>query len=239
MIRGLEQAALKLGIASKSMTNGDSDSTKHYTSPEEIPMMYRAQVEGRCSLMFAGNNKDLERWKDEWIYPVKEQPRYQKKEPTVGLDGSIYRIKVKFPFRLLSNCGQDNIIRPIMGKDGIPFFPGSSVKGIFRRACNEAQAKKYCGDDKNLSPSSLGLRFHGAYPIGDWAGTRKVTLFKDRKKQRFAIECLMLCIPSKNVKLVQIQKKDRMQQLWLQLACISQLSFLSLVAQILVLIGKK
>jgi len=183
MIRGLEQAALKLGIASKSMTNGDSDSTKHYTSPEEIPMMYRAQVEGRCSLMFAGNNKDLERWKDEWIYPVKEQPRYQKKEPTVGLDGSIYRIKVKFPFRLLSNCGQDNIIRPIMGKDGIPFFPGSSVKGIFRRACNEAQAKKYCGDDKNLSPSSLGLRFHGAYPIGDWAGTRKVTLFKRGQKE--------------------------------------------------------
>lgn len=174
MIRGLKHAATELGLAPTSTTMTKSYSLEHQTSPDEIPMMYRAQVEGRCSLMFAGSNKDLEKWKGEWIDPKPEEPRYQKNEPPLGLDGDVYRIKVKFPFRLLSNCGQDNIIRPIMGKNGIPFFAGSSVKGIFRRACNDAQAQKYCGDAQNLSPSSLGLRFHGAYPIGDWAGTRKV-----------------------------------------------------------------
>jgi CRISPR-associated protein Cmr6 len=185
MIRGLEQASEKLGISTKSKTVTNSHSLVHETSPDEIPMMYRAQVEGRCNLMFAGSNKDLEKWKDEWIYPKPDEPRYQKNEPPLGLDGTIYRIKVKFPFRLLSNCGQDNIIRPIMGKNGIPFFAGSSVKGIFRRACNDAQAQKYCGDAQNLSPSSVGLRFHGAYPIGDWAGTRKVTFTGKEPEVRY------------------------------------------------------
>lgn len=182
MIRGLDQAAKSLGITpppKQQKTTRPSDSL-HDNEEERVPMMYRAQVDGRCSLMFAGDNEDLERWKDEWIYPNSSQdlPRYQKKELPLGLDGTTYRIKARFPFRLLSNCGQDNIIRPIMGKDGIPYFSGSSVKGIFRRACNNIQAEKYCGDDKNLAPSSLGFRFHGAYPVGDWSGMQKVKLRK-------------------------------------------------------------
>jgi len=169
IIRGLDKIANSLGIDVKDT------SLKHTTSPEEVPMMYRAQVGGRCSLMFAGDNQDLESWKDEWVYPNSQGlPRYQKKEPTLGLDGTIYRVEVKFPFRLLSNCGQDSIIRPIMGKDGIPYFSGSSIKGLFRRACNDIQAEKYCGDDENLAPSTLGFRFHGAYPVGDWSGMHKV-----------------------------------------------------------------
>lgn len=172
MIRGLDQVAKSFGII--------PESAKHTTSPEEVPMMYRAQVDGRCSLMFAGNNQDLEDWKDEWVYPdSKNLPHFQKKEPHLGLDGTIYRIKVKFPFRLLSNCGQDSIIRPILGKDGIPFLSGSSVKGLFRRACNnETQVKNYCGDDDNVAPSNLGFRFHGAYPVGDWSGMHKVKVRK-------------------------------------------------------------
>lgn len=136
--------------------------------PEQIPMMYRAQVQGRCSLQFAGNNDDLERWTDEWVYPKNDQtPTYQYPELPLGFDGEIYRIKVEFPFRLFSNCGQDNIARPIIGKNGIPFLPGSSVKGLFRRACSEEKALKYCGDKDNLNPGTL--RFLGAYPLGNWA----------------------------------------------------------------------
>jgi CRISPR-associated protein Cmr6 len=184
MIRGLDQAAKSLGITPPAQPTKNTRSGKASNVPEEeaVPMMYRAQVEGRCSLMFAGGNEDLERWKDEWIYPKPEQPCYQRKEPPLGLDGKIYRIAVNFPFRLLSNCGQDSILRPILGKHGIPFLSGSSVKGIFRRACvnpdrtvNLEQVKKYCGDDANLAPSKLGVRFHGAYPVGDWAGTHKIT----------------------------------------------------------------
>lgn len=179
MIRGLEQAAESLGIT-PAMSKEKKSEVKHTTSSEEVPRMYRAQVDGRCSLMFAGRNDDLEHWKDEWVYPNPEKPRYQKEEPPLGLDGKIYRIKVEFPFRLLSNCGQDSIIRPIMGKDGIPYFSGSSIKGLFRRACNEINeslAKRYCGDDDDLAPSELGFRFHGAYPVGDWSGVHKVKVW--------------------------------------------------------------
>ena len=170
MFRGLSQAAQSLGIEvtdNKQSKGGQAEFTE-----EEIPMMYRAQIDGRCSLQFAGSNSDLERWREEWIdSQVANTPRYQNKEPNLGLDGFIYRIKIEFPFRLFSNCGQDSILRPIMGKNGIPFLSGSSVKGLFRRACNDAEKKKYCGDDQNLAPSDLGLRFHGAYPIGDWSGS--------------------------------------------------------------------
>ncbi len=156
--------------------------TDAYYDPEQVPRMYRAQVEGRCSLQFAGDrNRDLKNWVIEWVDPISEenpQPRYQRQEPTLGWDGSIYRLKIDFPWRVCSNCGSDSILRPILGKDGIPFFPGSSVKGLFRRLLNsehlDSEAKKsiknYCGSQDIKGQ----LRFHGAYPVGDWACTQKV-----------------------------------------------------------------
>ncbi|MBT9317689.1 hypothetical protein [Leptothoe spongobia] len=146
-------------------TNGSPD-----TDPEEIPMMYRAQIHGRCSLHYAGKkNQDLDVWLEEWTNSeLQQSPRYQHQEPEIGWNGNVYRIKVEFPWRLFSNCGQDSIARPVIGKNGIPFIPGSSVKGLFRRICDDAQLTKYCGDKQDLNPSSVGFRFHGAYPIGDW-----------------------------------------------------------------------
>jgi CRISPR-associated protein Cmr6 len=88
----------------------------------------------------------------------------------LGLDNGIYRIEVEFPYRVFSNCGQDSIARPTIGKDGIPFLPGSSVKGLFKRACTPEQAVQYCGDARDRDHLKPGdLRFHGAYPIGDWS----------------------------------------------------------------------
>ena len=152
------------------------------TNPERVPMMYRAQVSGRCSLMFAGdNNQDLNDWAEEWVYPNPNkngEPHYQHEQPKLGLDGSVYRLEIEFPFRVCSNCGQDNILRPVIGKHGIPFIPGSSVKGVFQRllfsdgvsAENKQKVAKYCGSEEHPGI----LRFHGAYQIGDWAGTEKV-----------------------------------------------------------------
>jgi CRISPR-associated protein Cmr6 len=148
--------------------------------------MYRAQVGGRCSLQFINSNRktqntvqedDLEEWLREWLYPSLSQapqdpdcaPTYCHQPPPLNLEGSSYRIQVEFPFRLFSNCGQDSIARPVIGKHGIPCLPGSGVKGVFRRACeNPAQVKKYCGDRNDLIPGTSGLRFHAAYPIGNW-----------------------------------------------------------------------
>jgi CRISPR-associated protein Cmr6 len=182
MIRGLKEAGKKLGLESnpndEKLSKSCCEEQFDPKVPRGVPMMYRAQIRWRCSLQFAGDNQHLKQWAKEWIRPVSnQQPCYQYAEPQkMGLDGSIYRIKVEFPFRLFSNSGQDSIFRPVLGKNGIPFIPGSGVKGLFLRVCqaddranNRSQedslAKRYCGDaDK---PGIL--RFHGAYPIGDWA----------------------------------------------------------------------
>jgi CRISPR-associated protein Cmr6 len=160
--------------------------------PEQVPMMYRAQVQGRCSLQYGKNNHDLKRWTKEWVYPNNEdeqKPFYQNLEPSLERDDSIYRIKIEFPFRVLTNCGQDSILRPTIGVNGIPFIPGSSIKGLFQRLCYHPQVsdalknqvKDYCG-----TPEKPGiLRFHGAYPVGDWAGTTTVELKNKSLETRY------------------------------------------------------
>ncbi|WP_414584862.1 RAMP superfamily CRISPR-associated protein [Scytonema sp. PCC 10023] len=135
----------------------------------EVPRMYRAQWEERCQLQFVPKTEDRDQWLKEWIDPegngnVSQHSLGSKPE---GYDGSVYRIRIKFPYRVFTNSGQDdNIQRPPFGKKGIPFIPGSSIKGLFRRVCNHEDKLFYCG-----STDKPGcLRFHGAYPIGDWTG---------------------------------------------------------------------
>ena len=147
------------------------------TDPKRVPMMYRAQVQGRCSLHNAKReNQDLDNWAGQWTFPQKNgEARYQRSMPVLGQDGDIYRVAVAFPFRLFSNGGQDSIMRPMMGKDGIPFLPGSSVKGSFLRACSAEQVSYYCGRTVRKEgkmqhlPGEVPLRFLGAYPVGNWA----------------------------------------------------------------------
>ena len=161
--------------------NPNTEPEKITTDPEDVPMMYRAQI-GRCSLQYAGNQDDRTQWVKEWVYPIPNQPnqrepRHQHLEPDLR-EASFHCVKVEFPYRVFSNCGQDSIQRPVLDVRGIPFIPGSGVKGLFRRACqerdrienkpkNESLTSKYCGDKENLKPGCL--RFHGAYPIGNWA----------------------------------------------------------------------
>jgi CRISPR-associated protein Cmr6 len=174
--------AAQLGIDIKPPARAD----QWGTTPEAVPMMYRAQVMGRCSLHNAKKeNQDLNNWTKQWTYPHEQGPqkgeaRYQRSPLPLGQDGDVYRIEVEFPFRLFSNGGQDSIMRPMLGKDGIPFLPGSSVKGLFLRGCNADQAQRYCGQTitgdtaqakgklQHL-PGTLKFRFHGAYPLGDWS----------------------------------------------------------------------
>ncbi|MFK0730611.1 MAG: RAMP superfamily protein [Gloeotrichia echinulata GP01] len=70
-------------------------------------------------------------------------------------------------WRFVTNGGQDDdIIRPVIGVFGLPFYPGSSMKGAFSKACTQEQKQRYQLTKNGDEPSLL--RFHGGYPINDW-----------------------------------------------------------------------
>ncbi|MBE7385862.1 MAG: RAMP superfamily protein [Leptolyngbya sp. SIO1E4] len=131
---------------------------------QKVPMMFRAQVNGRCQLQRLipkADEQDAERWADEWIdkaYP--EAPEFSDPVQT-----RTYQLS----WRFVTNSGQDDgIIRPVIGARGWPFYPGSSMKGVFRQACNAPQAARYCGEKGGKDDLSPGiLRFHGGYPTDD------------------------------------------------------------------------
>jgi len=133
---------------------------------QKIPLMFRAQIKGRSQLHFIdqhrtrrGEEQDSERWVSEWI------ERVDTKQPEFGEDVKTHNYT--FPWRFVTNGGQDEgIIRPVMGAYGFPFYPGSSMKGIFCQACTSEQRERYRLTKNGDEPSLL--RFHGGYPVNDW-----------------------------------------------------------------------
>jgi CRISPR-associated protein Cmr6 len=158
-----------------------------------IPKMYLAQIEERCSLQYAAIGDDRKQWLKEWSDPKQDGKSYVHDKPSITKEGkpyegsklklkqntSIYCLEIKFEGRVVSNGGRDSIIRPVMGKNGIPFIPGSSIKGLFRRACDSEQKVKYCG---NTDRPGI-LRFHGIYPIGDWVKGMEDIVHPQQKRQ--------------------------------------------------------
>lgn len=137
---------------------------------KKVPMMFQAQVDGRCQIQRLdpdkkkqGATQDCDRWADEWIDKVDRQLP----ESRSGAQTRTFT----FTWRLVSNSGvDDSVIRPVIGARGYPYYPGSSMKGVFRRACSSEQAARYCGKPlpgKDWEPGIL--RFHGGYPVNsDW-----------------------------------------------------------------------
>jgi len=131
---------------------------------KKVPLMFRAQTAGRCQLQRVQRNvpeQDAVRWASEWIdkaYPD---------APDFG-EGVQTRTSV-ISWRFVTNSGQDDgVIRPVIGARGRPHYPGSSMKGIFSRACTPEQRERYCGKDINNGDFEPGiLRFHGGYPTSD------------------------------------------------------------------------
>jgi CRISPR-associated protein Cmr6 len=129
---------------------------------QKIPMMYRAQIAGRCQLqriVKEVSEQDCERWTSEWLKMVSSQP------PKFGEGIRVQSYAINW--RFVTNGGQDDtIIRPVIGARGYPYYPGSSMKGVFRRACTPEQAQRYCGGDSGQGDFFHGiLRFHGGYPV--------------------------------------------------------------------------
>ncbi|MEM9119708.1 MAG: RAMP superfamily protein [Cyanobacteria bacterium P01_F01_bin.56] len=130
---------------------------------DKVPMMFRAQVNGRCQLQRLipkADEQDAERWADEWIdktYP--DAPEFGEAVQT-----RTYQLS----WRFVTNGGQDDgVIRPVIGAKGWPFYPGSSMKGVFRQACDAKQAGRYCGKATRDDFIPGILRFHGGYPTDD------------------------------------------------------------------------
>ncbi|OUC16408.1 MAG: RAMP superfamily protein [Alkalinema sp. CACIAM 70d] len=128
---------------------------------QKVPMMFRAQVNGRCQIqrLVKGEEPDAVRWTDEWTSRVETVPSPASIE--------VQTRDCEIAWRLITNSGlDDGVIRPVIGAQGLPYFPGSSMKGMFRRACTATQADRYCGKPLPGNDWQPGiLRFHGGYPI--------------------------------------------------------------------------
>lgn len=147
---------------------------------KKIPMMFRAQVRGRSQLQYLdqqrrrdGDSQDIEIWADEWI----DKANFISGQEAEDVQTDTYGAKsYTISWRFVTNGGQDDgMLRPVLGASGIPFYPGSSMKGAFRHACHQAEnigeippgtCNAYCGDEDDVTPGSL--RFLGAYPTNDW-----------------------------------------------------------------------
>ena len=97
----------------------------------KVPMMFRAQVGGRCQLQRIQQNvdeQDAQRWVSEWVEKTDAKP------PEFGQDVQVRSYPINW--RFVTNGGQDDgIVRPVIGARGYPYYPGSSIKGAFRHHC--------------------------------------------------------------------------------------------------------
>jgi CRISPR-associated protein Cmr6 len=129
-----------------------------------VPLMFQAQAKGRSQLQYIDKDKksqeqDSYKWASQWTDKAYPNP------PDLGDEAStrIYEMQ----WRFVTNGGQfEGIIFPAIGAFGLPFYPGSSMKGVFCQACTEEQKQRYRLTKNGDEPSLL--RFHGGYPINDW-----------------------------------------------------------------------
>ena len=168
---------------------------------KDIPLMFQAQTKepDRGNIQYVGDREDntqpkYEIWVKEWLAGCPPQPEnvdesipIWKRKPIQTLvklpqfGANVKNWEYQIRWRMVTNGGQDgDLIRPVIGAKGIPFFPGSSMKGAFRNACPEEKRLRYCGGEiidaegnKRTKPGIL--RFHGGYPVGmDWAQAHRL-----------------------------------------------------------------
>ncbi len=147
----------------------------------KVPMMFRAQTNGRCQLQRIQqevSEQDCQRWAKEWVEKADSQP------PEFGNDVQVKSYEINW--RVVTNGGQDDgIVRPVIGARGYPYYPGTSMKGAFRRACTQQQAERYCGYPVGNGDYAPGiLRFHGGYPANNNWQTNLVDLVHPQQKRQ-------------------------------------------------------
>jgi CRISPR-associated protein Cmr6 len=132
-----------------------------------VPLMFQAQVGGRSQIqrLIPSQKADQQAydWAQQWQKGCDENN-------TPQFASHIQTREYRFTWRMITNSGQDaGVIRPVIGERGWAYFPGSSMKGAFLRACKQLcpadEVLLFCGGkdtDGELHPG--GLRFHGGYP---------------------------------------------------------------------------
>ncbi|WP_338442571.1 hypothetical protein VZG28_06400 [Synechococcus elongatus IITB4] len=155
----------------------------------QVPLMFRAQVERRSQLQRLDPKRnqqqepqDAEIWVDQWVERVDQTgPQFGD-----GVETRTYQVN----WRFVTNGGQDDgIIRPVIGAGGWPFYPGSSMKGLFRSACTREQAERYCGRPLPGNDFAPGLlRFHGAYPTDEHWTERLLDLVHPQQKRQVGLD---------------------------------------------------
>ena len=132
-----------------------------------VPLMFQAQVGGRSQIqrLIPAQRTDQQAydWAQQW-----QQACDQTSTPQ--FESHIQTCEYRFTWRMVTNSGQDaGVIRPVIGERGWAYFPGSSMKGAFLRACKQLcpadEVLNFCGGkdrDGELHPGVL--RFHGGYP---------------------------------------------------------------------------
>lgn len=142
----------------------------HLSDYDAVPMEYRAQINHRCSRQYP-NSGHASQWVKEWLQASASKPRCSDQP-----ENPLFRtLEVQIDWRLVSNSGTDEgIIRPVIAAGGWPLIPGSSIKGLFRRACQRLhpdQLARWCGSPPESGNSAAGshgiLRFHGAWPTDE------------------------------------------------------------------------
>ncbi|MCY7384217.1 MAG: hypothetical protein LH628_16850 [Microcoleus sp. CAN_BIN18] len=149
---------------------------------DRVPLMFRSQLEGRGKIQYAGDAAPASEWVKQWLeccppvpesadesVPLWKQGRTKSpvKMPEFGRGVEIKQYTISW--RLVTNSGQDeDVIRPVIGAKGLPFYPGSSMKGAFWRSCPPEKREEYCGgevvEDGQRSAKPGILRFHGGFP---------------------------------------------------------------------------
>jgi CRISPR-associated protein Cmr6 len=132
-----------------------------------VPLMFQAQVGGRSQIqrLIPSQRADQQAydWAQQWQKGCDENN-------TPQFASHIQTREYQFTWRMVTNSGQDaGAIRPVIGERGWAYFPGSSMKGAFLRACRQLcpadEVLLFCGGkdkDGELHPGVL--RFHGGYP---------------------------------------------------------------------------
>jgi CRISPR-associated protein Cmr6 len=194
---------------------------------DDVPMMFRASVNERCKLQYAGRDGDVHDWKREWLDGAAEEAPSPSKEMQVR--------EYQVNWRYVTNGGKDDgIIRPVLDSMGMPFYPGSSMKGLFRAACRVGEkagsidvgsGDRYCG---TIDVPGI-LRFQGGYAVNndwklgvldlthpqqDWQVKNPSTSAKEKEKGASAFSLISLYQPMLQFRISGMEEGINWETVW-------------------------